>query len=272
MLIPINHYCFRIHMNTVSVVIPCYNSSETIQRALRSVLAQTYNINEIIVVDDGSTDDSVSKIEALKKNAKDKRIKVVLQENKGPSAARNKGIELANTDLIAFLDADDYWDNDKIQKQIELFSKRDNCILVACLNQPVNKKDKREKIISINQLLFKNYFGTSTVVVRSDVIKKNTFNENQKYSEDYDLWLRLSARGDCFLLMDQLCHQDDKPLYGSSGLSAKLWEMEKGELSNYFRVFKSRKKSLFLLIIVIVWSICKFMFRFMRTLLDKCHL
>ena len=101
----------------VSVVIPLYNRENTIQRAVDSILNQTYTNIEVLVVDDGSTDASVKMLE---KYQKDKRVKVFLQgTNKGANVARNRGIQEAEGEYIAFQDSDDVWLSDKLEKQIK---------------------------------------------------------------------------------------------------------------------------------------------------------
>ena len=101
-------------MPSVSVIIPSYNAERWIKSTIDSVLAQTYSNIEIIVVDDGSTDESVS---VISKNYPE--IKLITQKNQGVAAARNKGIENASSEWIAFLDADDIWLPNKIRDQFE---------------------------------------------------------------------------------------------------------------------------------------------------------
>ena len=112
----------------ISVVIPLYNKEKQIANTLHSVLRQTFQNFEIVVVDDGSTDNSVQEVEKVN----DIRIRIVHQKNAGVSAARNKGIEEAKYDLIAFLDADDKWKAEYLETQYYLFQKYSQCSVYAC--------------------------------------------------------------------------------------------------------------------------------------------
>lgn len=111
----------------VSVIIPCFNRSRTVEKAAFSVLNQTYNNIEVIIVDDGSTDDTRDIVLGWN----DSRVHYVYQDNAGACAARNHGIELANGEYIAFQDSDDEWKTDKLEKQIDVF-KSDCTIDIVC--------------------------------------------------------------------------------------------------------------------------------------------
>ena len=100
----------------ISVVIPLYNKESTIERTVNSVLAQTVNDWELIVVDDGSSDNGPASV----KQFEDRRIRLVTQANAGVSAARNRGVDLSNSDIVAFVDADDYWDPSHLSNLLEL--------------------------------------------------------------------------------------------------------------------------------------------------------
>lgn len=100
----------------ISIVIPLYNKSKSIEHTLQSILNQTYSDFEVIIVDDGSTDNSIEIVSSIK----DPRIKFFKQKNQGVSAARNSGVEKASCDLVAFLDADDEWDSDYLETQVNL--------------------------------------------------------------------------------------------------------------------------------------------------------
>ena len=112
----------------ISVVIPLYNKAHQIANTLYSVLKQTFRNFEIVVVDDGSTDNSVQEVEKVN----DIRIRIIHQKNAGVSAARNKGIEEARYNLIAFLDADDEWKPEYLETQYNLFLKYPQCNVYAC--------------------------------------------------------------------------------------------------------------------------------------------
>ena len=100
---------------TISVVIPCYNAEQTIQETISSVLAQTFTDFEILVINDGSTDGTVSVL----KQIVDDRLKVFSVENSGPQRSRNRGIEKARGEYIALIDADDLWTSDKLASQLQ---------------------------------------------------------------------------------------------------------------------------------------------------------
>ena len=111
-----------------SIVIPLYNKENLIEYSIRSILSQTFQDFEIIVVNDGSTDNSVSIAESVM----DSRIRIINQTNAGVSAARNRGIKEARYNLIAFMDADDEWKPDYLDTQYRLIQKYPECSVFAC--------------------------------------------------------------------------------------------------------------------------------------------
>jgi glycosyltransferase involved in cell wall biosynthesis len=111
----------------VSVVIPAFNAGRYIEEALDSVFRQTYASMEVIVVDDGSTDDTTARLEPYRS-----RIRYLSQANAGPGAARNRGIECSSGDYLAFLDADDVWQPEKLQIQLEVAARNPGSGLIAC--------------------------------------------------------------------------------------------------------------------------------------------
>lgn len=256
--------------NMISVVIPVYNSGKTALVALKSVLIQTYTHWEIILVDDGSKDDSFfllkSYLEKLPSEESDK-IRLFQQVNAGPSSARNFGIEKAKGEYIAFLDSDDQWDENKLQIQMEYFN--DDNLLSLCGTAFGKKRipsHLRFQVISFKKALFKNYFSTPTVVVKSQILKNIRFDVNQKYSEDYKLWLQIAYQYKCIYINSILAkNQSGKNDYGDSGLSANLWQMEKGEISNYIFLYNSNRIGMYTLLICVINSILKFFIRFFKS-------
>lgn len=186
-------------IDIISVVIPAYNSAKTLPGALESVFAQTYGEHEIIVVDDGSSDDTP---DVLSRYAS--RVKYIRQENKGPSAARNMGIRAARGEYIAFLDADDLWLPEKLELQLDLMKRDPMTALVGCGiyaidrdGQVVDTVVRREEEPDFpEQIGFWNAFGNpSCALARKSVFEElGPFNENLRFGEDWEMWLRISRR------------------------------------------------------------------------------
>lgn len=174
----------------VSVIIPVHNSEKYILECINSVINQTYKNLEIIVVDDKSTDDSVSII----KNIKDKRIKLIeLNINSGAAIARNKGIETSTGDYICFLDSDDYWKPRKIEKQLR-FIKNKAFIYSEYLYLRGNKTHiaKVPKSLTYNQLLKNSAIFTSTVMLNMKYLtKEDIYMPNMRMGQDYGAWYKI---------------------------------------------------------------------------------
>ncbi|GAH74960.1 unnamed protein product, partial [marine sediment metagenome] len=165
---------------TVSVIIPTYNRAYLIGRAIQSVLNQTYQDFEIIVVDDGSTDDT----EEIVRSFKDKRIGYVRHEkNKGAAAARNTGIKAAKSEYIAFQDSDDEWLPEKLEKQMKVFENAPPEVGVVYTDFLRIKGNKKihipfswvtQKEGNIHKELLKgNFVTTQSVVIRKKCFKKS---------------------------------------------------------------------------------------------------
>lgn len=188
-----------------SVVIPTYNRAELIPRAIDSALEQTFPAHEILVVDDGSTDNTES---VVKKYGEP--VRYIKQKNAGVSAARNNGIQEAKGNVIAFLDSDDDWRPEKIQLQAECFEEHDVSVCVTDSLEkggPHSGKTTFEKSILYDKLrnsgpvldafpliVQQNFINLSTAVVKKECFDKvGLFDESLKATEDTDLWLRLSV-------------------------------------------------------------------------------
>jgi glycosyltransferase involved in cell wall biosynthesis len=225
-------------LSRVSAVIPTFNRRRELAAAIASVLAQTRPVDEIIVVDDGSTDGTWETLQALSRDVQRPRIVLHRQENKGPSAARNAGVRLATGELIAFLDSDDTWLPEKTARQLELFAARPQLGLIGIPIQDAGVfRGRRLVEIGIERLLFRNYFPTPGVMLRREVLAAvGGFAEDMRLCEDYELWLRIAARHPCLLLNEELIHcGGGKHPFGESGLSANLWANQRAELEAFRR-------------------------------------
>lgn len=191
-------------MSRASVIIPVYNAEKTIGDALESVAAQTCADYEIIVVNDGSTDQSEGLIKKYMRPPLN--ITYVEQINKGAAAARNAGIRIAKGELIAFLDADDLWDKDRLAAGLETMDKNPQARLVfsdmrhmagGTLVHASYLHERGYQNLSsgriYDNLLKENFIFTPTVTLRRDVLKEaGYFDEALPIGEDYDLWLRIA--------------------------------------------------------------------------------
>ena len=181
----------------VSTVIPTFNRGWSICRAVKSVLCQDYPNIEIIVVDDGSDDDTEEKLAPYTD-----RIRVLKQKNKGVSAARNAGIKAAFGDLIAFLDSDDLWESDKISKQTAFFTEHPEAFI--CQTEEIwirngirvnpSQKHKKPSGMIFEPSLHLCLVSPSAVMMKPRLFQeKGLFDEILPACEDYDLWLRVSV-------------------------------------------------------------------------------
>jgi glycosyltransferase involved in cell wall biosynthesis len=251
---------------SVSVIIPCYNSSSTITRAVKSVFNQTVLPLEIILIDDASQDNTLEILYAIRAEHGEDWIKVIpFTENRGPSAARNAGWEQAKAEYIAFLDADDSWHPQKVEIQYGWMQKNPSIVLTG---HPIRLTDVNYQIPSYSQqqiaakqvskraFLCKNFFSTPTVMISRSLSLR--FDEDQSFAEDYLLWLKtLFFYGDVYLINLPMAFIY-KSAYGEAGLSSNLWLMEKGELQTYKKIFKAGNVTLVKYRMLTVWSILKY--------------
>jgi GT2 family glycosyltransferase len=211
---------------SVCVVIPAYNSEATIRRALDSVAAQTFPPARILVVDDASAD-ATAKIAQAYSGAK---VEVItLAENLGAAGARNVGIRRAETDLVAFLDADDEWLPTKLEKQVELIVTEPLSTFVSCGSDLISPTGKNLGNIYRGQtvtagdnawkaLLENNYVTTPSVVVwRRHLEELGGFDQSLKIAEDQDMWIRLAERGRLSYVFENLVHVHERESSLSGG-------------------------------------------------------
>lgn len=246
-------------MYRVSIVIPVYNSAKSIEVCLDSIFLQSFTNFEIIFVNDGSTDGSVDIINKYLRNRGFKDFKLLSQKNSGPGMARNLGINNASCDLLAFIDSDDIWEKDHLLTLVNFLLTHKADLVCTTKSIKVNKCFQ----ITLLKLLFRCYIQSSTLLVKKKFLIKSQFRNGKRYSEDYDLWLRLAASGlkMIFLPITDVKSFNDKKLFGESGLSQNLLEMEKNELENYKYLLKNKNISFPLYLSAVLFSLSKYVLR-----------
>lgn len=201
-------------MSTVSVIIPTFNRRDYLPIALDSVLAQTYTDYEIIVIDDGSSDDTR---EILAPYAE--RIRYYYQENRGIAGARNRGIEESQGTYLALLDSDDYWLPRKLECQMEVFRKNPGLGMVAtrCSSisaqgrfRQLNRPGKSGRILT--DLFRSNFIRTSSALITRECLDRvGLFDTSLPECEEYDLWLRIAHRYPVGFINEPLTVYTDNP-------------------------------------------------------------
>jgi glycosyltransferase involved in cell wall biosynthesis len=210
-------------MNLVSVIIPTYNRSSIISQTIDNVLQQTYPNLEIIVVDDGSTDDTIAKLQPYLN-----RIKILSQENAGPASARNHGVRASNGDIIAFQDSDDTWHPTKIERQVRLLGIAGNAVPCCLCNSLVHMEHGRS-MLSFDRMSAETYleegiwlnpfdvlatrfilFNQAAAVRRKAFEDVGGFDESFRIMEDVDLQLRLSLKGRWAFIREPLAIREER--------------------------------------------------------------
>tara|TARA_R110000787_G_scaffold73084_1_gene162790 strand:- start:549 stop:1445 length:897 start_codon:yes stop_codon:yes gene_type:complete len=196
----------------VTVVIPAYNAANYLGTAIDSALGQTYSNVEVVVVNDGSTDETA----AVAAKYDDKRVKLISKPNGGMSSARNAGLALANGEFIAFLDADDYWMPNKIAKQVTLLQENTDigfCSTLTRVETPsglfVNSWECPVMETSTLHTIFANNAAiagsASSVLARRQVqTKAGWFDEKLKGLEDTDMWMRYASHAEYLCIPEML--------------------------------------------------------------------
>ena len=177
----------------ISVIIPAYNREKVIKKSIESVLNQTIKNIEVIVVDDGSKDNTKNIVMSIK----DERLKYIYQENAGACAARNRGIAEAKGEYIAFHDSDDEWLENKLEKQIMLLD--NGADFVSCgMRRNTSQKIKKIELdydITISNLLKYNIMSTQTMIMKKEVCEKVKFDTSFKKFQDWDYVLQVFIQG-----------------------------------------------------------------------------
>ncbi len=221
-----------------SVIIPVYNGAATIERAIDSVLAQSYAPVEIIVVDDASKDNTAEIVQG-KYSGEVQFIQKI--NNSGSSAARNKGMDVATGDYIAFLDADDVWHKDKLMlMNTILLSKPD----ITLFYHPYTQENIVDKALPEDIVVYKfpfvkllpsNPIATSCVVIKNNPAFR--FETTMRYMEDLDLCLQVGYKYKIYMINIPLT-QIFRPFTSEGGISGNKWKMRRGEMKAYRRLLK----------------------------------
>jgi teichuronic acid biosynthesis glycosyltransferase TuaG len=255
---------------SVSVVIPCFNAEKTIKRALESVKGQTAQVTEIICVDDSSTDLTTKIIEDFK--LENLQLSIILVENstnEGPSNARNSAWDLSKGDYIAFLDADDAWNENKIFIQYSWMKANPDVVMsghdhVICTNSSpelvINETNTLDiQNISPFSILVRNHFATPTVMLKRELFYR--FKSGKRYCEDHLLWAEIILDGNRVAKIRIPLTILFKELLGASGLSENIWNMELGELEMYHVLAENKYIDSVKLYCLLLFSLIKYLRR-----------
>lgn len=192
----------------ISVVIPLYNKEKAVRATLESVLAQTYTDYEIVIVNDGSTDNSVSVIESIISSLSETKqsiIRLLSKQNGGVSSARNFGVEKSSGEYVAFLDADDLWTSDYLETLAALIRDYPDAALYGLGyaqimpngdKEPKSSKQNYRGVIPNDGSWLMEYWTGSTASSKTALIQAGLFNTNLTHGEDLDMWWRLMLMGE----------------------------------------------------------------------------
>lgn len=220
-------------MNRISVVIPTYNCAALLERALHSVAAQSLPPEriEVVVVDDGSSDDTAERVSALQRSLP-MTVVYERQANAGPAAARNRALALARGELVAFLDADDTWTADKLERQAAKFDRAEvglvycDVAFVDAAGATLNDYPRKIPLLEGDILLalFREFFLlTSAVVLRRELVERESgFRADLPVGEDYDFFLRVLRHCQAGVVADKLLLRTVRP----DSLSRQDWRLD----------------------------------------------
>lgn len=204
-------------MEKVTIIIPTWNREKTVLRAIKSVLNQTYEIFELLICDDGSTDNTYERIKSLN----NPKIKWITGNHTGlPAVTRNNGIKKSKGEWLAFLDSDDEWLPEKLDKQL-ISVKKTDCLAICSNAYSIDTKGKKHIYLNYNkdnitfsELINNNYVICSTALIHKSLITKCMgFPEDGKLRaiEDYAFWLRISTQTNFHYMNDVLVNYFDNP-------------------------------------------------------------
>ena len=225
----------------VSVVVPCFRSAGTIRRAVLSVASQTQRPIELILVDDASDDDTAGMLELLRTEFGRDWLRIVsLSSNLGAAGARNAGWDTARGDFIALLDADDEWMPHKVERQYAFMKEHRRFAVSGHLaryagGSPLSDFSAqlavRHREVSRQWVLLTNPMVTPSFMYRREIPLR--FRAGSRHMEDHRFLQEAVFSGLGVVRLEEALAVVHKAAFGASGLSAALWQMERGELDNY---------------------------------------
>lgn len=234
-----------LRSDSISVVIPSYNSAKSLQSAIESVAQQTLAPLEVIVVDDASIDTTVDSVRALQSTYRPGWLKLIkLDRNVGAASARNFGWDASGGTHIAFLDSDDLWHPRKLEIQWNQFQDHPELALSGhSFRFPWESNDEMESgavaaSISRSQILWRNPFVTPSVMLRKNLPFR--FKSGKRHMEDHLLWMEIVLSGYKATRINLRLATINKAQFGASGLSSQLWAMQTGELDNYLQLRRQK--------------------------------
>lgn len=264
------------HNAPVSVIIPCYCCSETLERAVMSVISQTQVPAEVIFIEDGSKDDgaTIRTIQAVSEKIQNliKPVIFLMKSNAGPSSARNAGWDSSTQPYIAFLDADDSWHPLKIELQLNWMLANPHADLTGHSSRIFHDRSDEESIPSFSQIkrvlaydmLWKNPFCTRGVMLKQNISLR--FPLNMNYAEDGYLWAQITCNENsrCYI-SPALLSFSYKADFGEGGQTKNLIAMEKGEMKIISLVCKLGKFNFLTKMLAFSWSMIRFFRRVLIT-------
>jgi glycosyltransferase involved in cell wall biosynthesis len=254
----------------VSVVIPCFCCSETIGRAVDSVLTQTLLPKEIILIDDYSNDcgATLKALSEIHDSNPQIRISIIaLKKNDGPGTARNVGWDAATQPYIAFLDADDSWHAKKIQIQYEWMISNPAITLSFHRSRQIEQSENLsidlEKFsvepLGFYSLLISNYVSTRSVMLKTSLEQR--FHPGKRHAEDYLLWLKIAHAEKSLWFIDIALSFSYKRDFGESGLNSLLYKSHVGVLDAYEKILQEHLISYLTYCLLVIYASIKYIRR-----------
>jgi len=260
-----------------SIVIPTYNSKNTILKCIESCINQSYKEFEIIVVDDCSSDDTIEIIKEYKvKNNIDNIIIEKLNVNGGASVARNIGIKIARGTYVALLDSDDYFHPNKLEIISKLLLLNNNIDLIGhdyyietedeISFANINIKNIELKKIACCSLLLKNFAVTPSIVFKQEI--NTLFNEKMRYTEDHEFFLRVCHSNFKIYYLDMKLVGLNRAVLTSGGQSSNNFKMRLGEIQMYVDLYKLNYLYIFISPFLVIFSMSKHILRMVKNFLN----